>query len=138
MHSIVNKIILGKKALIAKDCFTNDEIVPSAIVKFTCNRCNHINVLEITPYESGFPIFQLYNEDKVLTKTELLNNNVVKTTSPGRIHFGELTVNELPTLYFGTQCESCKSNYIGVFSYGEKQPGLTVLEISGIWEYQEL
>jgi hypothetical protein len=138
MHSISNKIILGKQALIAKKYFSNDEIIPSAIVKFTCNKCNHINTLEITPYESGFPIFQIYNEDKVLSKTELINNKVVTKTSPGRIYFGELTLNDLPTLYFGTQCETCQSKYIGVFNYGEKQPGLTVLDISGIWEYEEL
>ncbi|MPS64456.1 MAG: hypothetical protein DI622_18675 [Chryseobacterium sp.] len=138
MHSISNKIILGKKALIAKNYFINDEMSPSAVVKFTCNKCGHINTVEITPYESGVPIFQLYNEDKVLPKTDLLKNNMVTKTSPGRIHFGELTVNELPTLYFGTKCESCQSNYIGVFSYGEKQPGLTVLDLSGIWEYQKL
>jgi hypothetical protein len=54
MHSISNKIILGKKALIAKNYFINDEIIPSAVVKFTCNHCNHVNTVEITPYESGF------------------------------------------------------------------------------------
>lgn len=138
MHSISKKIILGKKALVAKNYFSNEEIIPSAIVKFACNKCNHVNIVEITPYESGFPIFQIYNENKVLTKTDLLNNNMAAKTSPGRIHFGELTVNELPTLYFGTYCGSCQSKYIGVFSYGEKQPGLTILEISGIWEYEEL
>ena len=137
MHSISNKIILGKKALIAKNYFSNEEIIPSAVVKFTCNHCNHVNTVEITPYESGVPIIQIYNEDKVLAKAELLNNDVVKETSPGRTHYGELTVNDLPTLYFGTRCESCVSQYIGVFSYGEKQPGLTVLYISGIWEYKD-
>jgi len=137
MHSISNKIILGKQALVAKKYFSNDEIIPSAVIKFTCNKCNHINTLEITPYESGFPIFQIYNEDKVLSRAELINNKVVAKTSPGRIYFGELTLNDLPTLYFGTQCENCQSKYMGVFNYGEKQSGLTVLDISGIWEYED-
>ncbi|WBV60905.1 hypothetical protein PFY12_02005 [Chryseobacterium camelliae] len=138
MHSISKKIILGRKALVAKKYFSNDGMSPSAIVKFTCNKCNHVNTVEITPYESGFPIFQIYNEDKVLSKTELINNNVVTKTSPGMQHFGALTVNNLPTLYFGTYCEACQTRYVGVFGYGEKQPGLTVLDVSGIWEYEEL
>ncbi len=137
MHSISKKIILGKQALVAKKHFSNDEIIPSAILKFTCNKCNHINTLKITPYESGFPIFQIYNEDNVLSKTELIDNKMLTKTSPGRLHFGELTVNDFPTLYFGTHCESCQSKYIGVFGYGEKQPGLTILDVSGIWEYEE-
>lgn len=138
MHSISKKIILGKQVLIAKKHFTNDEIIPSAIVKFTCNKCNHINTLEIIPYQSGFPIFNIYNENRVLSKAELINNNAVKETSPGMQHFGALTVNNLPTLYFGTHCESCQSQYFGVFGYAEKQPGLTVLDVSGIWKYEEL
>jgi len=47
-------------------------------------------------------------------------------------------VDDLPTLYFGTACKTCHSKYICVFGYGEKQPGLTVLTISGIWKYKEL
>lgn len=138
MYSISKKIILGKQVLIAKRHFINDEIIPSAIVKFTCNKCNHINTLEIIPYQSGFPIFTIYNENRVLSKTELINNKVVTETSPGMQYFGALTVSNLPTLYFGTDCESCQTQYFGVFGYGEKQPGLTGLEISGIWEYEEL
>ncbi|WP_228720105.1 hypothetical protein [Chryseobacterium panacisoli] len=116
----------------------NDEALPSAITTFTCCNCGHENTAEIKPYESGFPIFQLYNEDKVLSKSELLKHGMVSETSQRMLHFGELTVNDQPTLYFGTDCPACHSKYIGVFSYGEKQPGLSILSISGIWKYEEL
>ncbi|MDR6922517.1 MULTISPECIES: hypothetical protein [Chryseobacterium] len=138
MYSISTKISISKKALIEKSIFTNGEINPSAITKFICCDCSHENMVEIIPYQSGFPIFQVYHEDKILSKNELLQNGMAAETSKGMIHFGELTVNNLPTLYFGTSCKTCPAKYIGIFSYGEKQPGLTALQISGIWKYKEL
>ncbi|WP_223607956.1 hypothetical protein [Chryseobacterium sp. OSA05B] len=137
MYSISKKITIGQQALIAKNFFSNDEIIPAAVTTFTCCQCGNANTITIKPYESGFPIFQIYNEDKVLSKTELFENKIVTKTSERMIHFGELTVADLPTLYFGTQCESCHSKYICVFSYGEKQPGLTLLNISGVWKYED-
>ncbi|ROI05781.1 hypothetical protein EGI16_05210 [Chryseobacterium sp. G0240] len=137
MYSIVEKINIGKKALISQTDFTNEETVPSAKTSFICCQCNHENTIEIVPYQSGFPIFQLYHGDQVITKNDLLKNGAVTQTSATMQHFGELTVNNLPTLYFGTSCKTCTSKYICVFGYGEKQPGLTILTISGIWEYKE-
>lgn len=138
MYSISKKISIGKKAALAKDRFVNNEAIPAAITQFTCCSCNHENTIKISPYQSGFPIIQVYHEDKVLPKSGLLKNGMVAETSQRMIHLGELTVNDLPTLYFGTDCPSCLSKYICVFSYGERQPGLEILQISGIWEYQEL
>lgn len=138
MYSISKKINIVEKAVVVKSFFSNDEIIPSAITQFTCCDCNRKNAIEITPYESGFPIFQLYNEDKILSKSELLKNGMVTATSQTMLHFGELTLSNLPTLYFGTNCESCQSKYVGIFNYGEKQPGLTLLEISGVWKYEEV
>lgn len=137
MYSISRKIKLVKPALVVKNHFINDETIPSAKTKFTCCDCSHENTIEIFPYETGFPIFQVYNEDRILSKSELLNNRMVTETSQRMIHLGDLTVNDLPTLYFGTGCQVCHSEYICVFSYGEKQPGLTVLNISGVWKYKE-
>ncbi|HAO27052.1 MAG TPA: hypothetical protein DCQ68_03915, partial [Chryseobacterium indologenes] len=111
---------------------------PSVVTQFICCDCNHENSIEIIPYTSGFPIFQIYDRDHVLSKSELLNNKMVSETSPRMIHFGEVTVDDLPSLYFGTACKTCHSKYICVFGYGEKQPGLTILNISGIWKYKEL
>ncbi|SDI99219.1 hypothetical protein [Chryseobacterium jejuense] len=138
MYSISKKIKIGKKALLKKDRFINDDAIPAAIVQFTCSECNHENTVEISPYQSGFPILQIYNEGKVLSKSDLLGNQMTTETSQRMQHYGELTVNDLPTLYFGTHCISCNTNYICVFSYGEKQPSLEILNISGIWEYQEV
>lgn len=138
MYSILKKIFIDKQVAVAKDTFSNAEIGHSAAVKFKCCNCGHENIVKITPYESGFPIFQLYNDEKVLTKNELLSNKMVSETSINLLHFGELTLNNLPTLYFGTDCPSCHAKYICVFSYGEKQPGLTLLAISGVWKYNEI
>ncbi|RQO40467.1 hypothetical protein DBR39_05845 [Chryseobacterium sp. KBW03] len=136
MYSISKKISIIKKASVAKSTFMNDEAIPSAITTFTCCSCGHENTVEIKPYESGFAILQLYNEDQVLSKSELLKYGMVSETSQRMMYFGELTVNDQPTLYFGTDCSSCHSQYIGVFSYGEKQPGLSILSISGLWKYE--
>jgi hypothetical protein len=67
-----------------------------------------------------------------------MQNAMVTETAKNMLHLGEITVNNLPTLYFGTDCESCHSKYICVFSYGEKQPGLTLLTVSGVWMYEEI
>lgn len=138
MYSISKKIFIEKQVSVVKNTFSNAEIGNSAEVKFKCCNCGHENIVKITPYESGFPIFQLYNNERVLAKNELLKNKIVSETSINLLHFGELTVNDLPTLYFGTDCQSCHSKYICVFSYGEKQPGLTLLTISGVWKYDEI
>ncbi|WP_426478553.1 hypothetical protein ACP3T3_03560 [Chryseobacterium sp. CBSDS_008] len=136
MYSISEKINITGKALVEKNTFINDEALPSAKTTFICCSCGNKNTLKIAPYESGFPILQVYNEDKVLSKNELLQHGIVNGTSQSMFHFGELTVNNLPTLYFGVDCSSCHSNYICVFSYGEKQPGLMMLNISGVWKYE--
>jgi hypothetical protein len=138
MYSISKKIKIGKKALIQKDRFINDEALPAAVTRFTCCECDHENTVEIFPYQSGFPILQIYNEDKVISRSELLKNQMTTETSQRMQHYGALTVNDLPTLYFGTNCIFCNANYLCIFSYGEKQPSLEILNISGIWEYQEV
>lgn len=137
MYAITKKIQIVNKAIIPKDTFINNEISPFAELKFICCNCSHENPVKITPYESGFPIFQLYHENKILSVDELLKNSMVKETQKNMLHAGEFTVNNLPTLYFGTDCESCVGKYIVIFSYGEKQPGLEILSVSGIWEYAE-
>ena len=136
MYSISEKIKITEKASVEKSTFINDDALPSAKTTFICSNCSHKNILEIEPYSSGFPILQLYDEDKVISKDELLQLGIVNGTSQSMFHFGELTVNNLPTLYFGTDCSSCHSKYICVFSYGEKQPGLMILTVSGIWKYE--
>ncbi|OVE56305.1 hypothetical protein [Chryseobacterium mucoviscidosis] len=137
MYAITKKIQIVNKADIPKDSFINNEISPSAKLKFICYKCSHENLLKITPYESGFPVFQLYHENKILSINDLLKNSMIKETQKNMLHVGEFTFNDLPTLYFGTDCESCAAKYIVIFSYGEKQPGLEILSVSGIWEYAE-
>lgn len=138
MYSISKKITIGNQVFIPKNSFVNNEIYPSVEIRFSCCNCGHENSIEIKPYESGFPIFQIYDEGRVLSKNEMLENKLVSETDYKADYLGELTVNNLATLYFGTDCSSCHSKYIGVFSFGEKQPGLEILTISGIWSYKEI
>lgn len=135
MYSLSSKIGILKRAEISKAKFINDQIGQMVITEFTCCSCGHQNKIELIPYESGFPIIQLYSDAKVLNEGELLENKMLTKTTPWMQHLGELTFNDLPTLYFGTECENCNSKFMGIFCYGEKQPGLTILEISGVWEY---
>lgn len=137
MHSISKKINIGKQADVPKTVFRNEEADPYAAVTYTCRHCHHENIVEITPYTSGFPILQLYDKGRVVSGEELLKIAAVAETSESRLHLGALTVSDLPTLYFGTGCQSCRSKYLCVFSYGEKQPGLNLLRVSGIWQYEE-
>ena len=136
MYSISEKIDIKKQGAISNKIFRNEEIGKRVIVKFDCCNCGYQNKIAITPYESGFPIIQVYEENKILSKNELLENKMLSVTSHWMQHFGDLTLNDLPTLYFGTDCENCSSKYIVIFCYGEKQPGMTLLEISGVWEYE--
>ncbi|REC42899.1 hypothetical protein [Chryseobacterium pennipullorum] len=138
MYPILKRISITEKAVVAKDSFSNEEISGSAKTSFICCTCGKANPIEIVPYQTGFPIIQIYQEDQVLSKSELVQAGAVRETANNMLHFGALTVSNLPTLYFGTNCSSCHSNYIVVFGYGEKQPGLTVLSISGVWSYREM
>lgn len=136
MNSISKKIKIVNRAKVSKDLFITGEIAPHANTEFTCCKCQSKNDLKITPFETGFPILQIYDENKILTKKELLENKMLTETSIWMEHFGELTVNDLPTLYFGTACNNCQTGCICIFGYGEKQPGLTLLQISGVWQYE--
>jgi len=135
LYPISEKIIIGKKAVLEKDLFINEEIGRSAEVRFTCCQCGNRNVIVLTPYESGFPVLQLYEHEDVLSGNDLLKNGMAEETAQDRLFLGKITVNNLPALYFGTSCTACSSAYIVVFGYGEKQPGLEMLKISGIWNY---
>ncbi|GEN74361.1 hypothetical protein [Chryseobacterium hagamense] len=135
LYPISEKIAVGKKVATEKEIFVNEEIGRSAEIRFTCCQCGNGNTLRLTPYESGFPVLHLYEHEKVLSGNDLLKNGMAGKTSPDRLYLGKITVDNLPTLYFGTDCMKCASKYIGIFGYGEKQPGLEMLEISGIWNY---
>lgn len=117
--------------------FSNEQIYPYAKSNFNCCYCEFNNEIKITPYETGFGFFEIYNNEKVLTKEEIITNKIAKKSSPWATYLGEITVNDLPTLYFGTLCKKCYSNHLVVFCCGEKQPGLVLLEISGVWKYEK-
>lgn len=135
MFKIKNKIEIQSSSPNADRIFRNEEINPFAASSFKCCKCGHHNEFKITPYETGFGFKEIYQENKVLSKKEVLEHRIATETSVWASYLGDLTVNNLATLYFGTACKNCHSNHIVVFCYGEQQPGLTILEISGVWCY---
>lgn len=135
IYPIQQKIRITNRAMVDKTTFINDETVPCISTQYTCCHCEKKNVLTITPYESGFPVFKLYHHEEVLSVTTMLEQGMVQTTHHHMLHLGEFTVHNLPTLYGGLTCSQCNTGHIVVFGYGEQQPGLTRLEISGVWEY---
>jgi hypothetical protein len=137
MFRINKKIEIQSLATNTNHIFRNEEINPFVISSFECCNCNYKNEFRITPYETGFGFLEIYQEEKVLSKEEILKNKIATETSRWVSYLGEITVNDLPTLYFGVTCEKCYSNHLIVFCYGEKQPGLLILEISGVWCYIE-
>lgn len=137
MYRIDNRIEVKEKVYVTKSTFINEETRPFVNTFFRCSLCNKENYLKIEPYKSGFPIMDLYSENEHFIE-DMLENNMVKETSKYYKHYGEYTVNELPTFYFGLECESCTSKYIVISSFGEKQPSLDICYISGVWKYIDL
>lgn len=133
MFRISSKIEIQSLSLNTNRIYRNEETNPFITSVFKCCKCDHENELKITPYETGFGFFEIYKDNLILSKREILENKIATETSNWASHLGELTVHNLPTLYFGILCEKCRSNHLVVFGYGEKQPGLTILEVSGVW-----
>lgn len=77
MYSISEKINIKNKAIISRDVFANREMEQIVILYFKCTNCHHQNKIEITPYESGFPILEIYEGEKVLSRKELLENKML-------------------------------------------------------------
>lgn len=136
MYRIEHKIKLVQAAATGRNIFHNEETRPEAKTTYHCCRCDHTNVLYITPYGSGFPISDLYEEEGKGTGREaLLEHKLLSPTSRWMQHLGPLTVRDLPTLYFGMDCAICHTPHLCIFGYGEQQPGLEILAISGVWQY---
>ncbi len=137
MYKIFEKIEIIKEAILPKKVFINKEITDSIICSFYCNSCLSKTQFIIEPFKAGFPFYEIYFEEKVLSDKEILINRIASVTSKFALNYGAYTVNNLPTLYFGMDCNSCGLTHIVVFSYGEKQPGLEICQISGVWSFRK-
>jgi hypothetical protein len=133
MYKILNKIQIKQQVDLTKKIFINEQLNHPIITSFYCCNCQHKNELIIIPYKTGFPLLDLYVNSDILNENEILQNKIASNTSKQALHHGNYTVGNLPTLYFGNKCEECEMKYLVVFSLGEKQPGLEILEISGVW-----
>ncbi|MCC6702170.1 MAG: hypothetical protein IT221_11645 [Fluviicola sp.] len=135
MEAITTTSRVGDQLLCRPTVFYNDACF-SAETNLQCS-CGNEEQLSITPYESGFPFAQVYHFQQLISTSQLLARGMAKETAPFYQHFGAYTVNNLPTFYFKTVCDQCHQKRITVFSFGEQQPGLEVLTISGTWKLEE-
>lgn len=135
MEAITTTSRVGDQLLCRPMTFYNDACY-SATTNLQCS-CGNEEQISITPYESGFPLAQLYHYQQFISTSQLLARGMAKETAPFYHHLGAYTVNNLPTFYFKTVCEQCHQKRITVFSFGEQQPGLEVLTISGTWKLEE-
>lgn len=134
MERIINKIILLKKIEVFKKIFINNEIDKGIRTQYYCCCCNNKNEINIIPYKTGYPFNEMYDAD-LLRIEDIINNKLAERTNKNYEYLGKFTINNLNTLYFSIKCNNCKEKYLVVFSYGEKQPGLEMCQISGIWNY---
>ncbi len=135
MFRIFHKIKILKAAIVSENTFRNEQTDPSVQSSFKCCHCSKYNKINIVPYQTGFPFSEIYKNEKVLTAHEILDNGLATKTSDWAVYMGDFTIDNLPTLYFGVDCNFCNAKHIVVFSFGEKQPGLEICEISGVWEF---
>lgn len=136
MERIISKIRLIKKVELFKKLFVNDAIDKGIKTEYSCCNCNSQNEINIILYKTGFPFDELY-KNNILTGEDIINNKLAGITNERYMYLGKYTVNNLPTLYFNTECYKCSARFIVVFSYGEKQSGLEICEISGAWHYKQ-
>lgn len=136
MFTINDNIHVCQLANISEKKFINEQMNPSANSSFHCCKCSTENSFSITPYETGFPFLELYKNKNLLPEKEIVENKIAEKTSEWASYLGEYTVNDLPTLYSGISCINCSETHLLVFGYGEKQPGLSICEISGIWSIE--
>jgi len=132
MERIEERIHLVKKAKLEKARFINQELKPSISTSFDCCECGNSNLIEIVPYQTGFPFAQIY-DNEYLTEKEIIESNIAQPASTCFTHFGKFLADDLPTLYFQKKCSDCDTKHIVVFGFGEQQPSLMVCKISGIW-----
>jgi hypothetical protein len=136
MFKINTNIRVCHSANISAKKFINEQMDPSANGTFHCCKCSTENSFSITPYETGFSFLELYKNKNLLSDKEIVENKIAEKTSEWASYLGEYTVNDLPTLYFGISCSNCSETHLLVFGCGEKQPGLSICEISGIWSIE--
>ena len=136
MQPLHQSIQLQEAIALDKKRFINEEIYPQINQSFTCCVCQNKVNMQIQPFKTGSPLDTLYKGNKVLDTGTLIQHKIITKANHHSKHWGEFLHNDLPTLYFLAHCTNCKAGtYIGFFSYGEKQPGLDILSIAGVWKY---
>jgi len=132
MQKIESQIKLISKVGIEKDTFINNELKPFVSSSFLCSKCSENIKIEIKPYQTGFPFFNIYR-NKLLPEKKIIESNLASQSSSWASHFGEYLVYDLPTLYYSETCPKCNETFIIVFGLGESQPSKWICKISGIW-----
>ncbi|SHJ48168.1 hypothetical protein [Aquimarina spongiae] len=136
MKRIEEKIHSIKPVSYGKDKFINKELEPSAKTFYVCRNCKTENEIEIEPYKTGFPFFEIYR-NKLIDESIILDSGMASKSIRQSEYLGEYLVLNLPTLYFKTSCKNCNSDHMVVFGCGESQPGKQICKISGVWNIPE-
>lgn len=135
MKEITEKIKIKEKVSIYKAKFFGSEVLRGVETEYHCCSCNHKNKIKIIPYDTGRYFGELLNNN-ILLKETILKNKMASEPKRNK-HYGELLVGDLPTLYSKEECNKCEEKYLIVFGIGEKQPGMWLCEISGVWAYEK-
>ncbi len=137
MNKIEKNIKLLKEIPPAKSLFINEELKPNVTTSFNCCNCSTINEINITPYQTGYPFFQVY-KNNFLSIKNVLSNNIASRSSSWASHLGEYLIDNLPTLYYKKKCDKCGEKFLIIFGLGESQPSKWVCKISNIWHINEI
>ncbi len=122
------------RVLLPKSEYEGTEMFPKIEFNFYCNHCHNLIYVEIEPFKTGIALTNLYAQNSFIEKSELLRNGVAKLAKSWQSHLGDLVLFNIPALYLGLRCMTCKKKYLLVFGCGEVQPGRMLCQISGIWE----
>ena len=135
---ITNPIVIKYKILLPKNIFEGSEIYQNGVeVSCKCPNCTIDNSFQLNE-NSGELLEDLFLKKKLISKADLLKNNVAKEAPKLYKYLGELTVfQNLSALYLFLKCDNCDSKFILVFSFGESQPNRVVCYISGLWLINE-
>ncbi|MDI9882795.1 hypothetical protein [Flectobacillus longus] len=136
---INNPIILKNKIELPTNIFEGSTIYEYGVeVKFKCPICQTNNNVIIDD-NTGNLLEDLYIRKKLITKKEILKNNIAKESPRIYRHLGELMIfQNLSALYLFSKCNNCDAKFMTSFSFGESQPSRNVCYISGVWLIDEI
>jgi DNA-directed RNA polymerase subunit RPC12/RpoP len=135
---LAKKFRIQNKVLLPKRTWETKKVSKNVNDEFYCTECQEKIQFNIKPFQTGHPLSELYDEQSIIRKEELVRNNVAQKSYSWQSHLGELVINNKPALYDSISCPNCSSTYLLVFGFGESQPGRFTVEVSGVWKIKTM